>query len=144
MKIKKENKINDNGSFTEIVTIETTPKDGLIPESSMHKADFKNRRKFHIGYSKSTMFTTNDPRKTRPFIYFLSGLFLIIGIGSIITHSWFFGITFTSVAIIMFIVGNKEIDEVEKELKESKNNKDKQQNNWYPKKTSNNLAFYKN
>ena len=98
-------------------TIETKPEDGWVHEADVHEVNPNNYGKHHKGYSKTIVYTTSDSRITRPFVYGICTLFLIIGILSLLLGSWFFGIMFTASAVLVFCKVKKNIDKIEKELK---------------------------
>lgn len=115
---KKIEKIeNDNGSYTTIKTIETSKADGFIHEADISDVGIDNYGKYHKGRSKRVIFTTNDPRVTRPFAYGISGIFFIIGIIMLLLHDWFFGIIFTATSIFVFFKSKKDIDTIAESLK---------------------------
>ena len=84
MEKEKKVKVNDNGSTTIIETIETTPDDGFVHSSVTNPVRMehygKDNTMYHKGYSKTFVYTTNDPRITRPFVYGICGVFFVIGI----------------------------------------------------------------
>lgn len=126
-KVIKEEKIkNDNGSYTKIEKIETTPENGFVPEADIHRVDVDNYGEFHKGYSKSTVHTTNDPRITRPALKIMCGIFavvglflLLIGIISFSFSNILFGILFVFFGSFGYIKGKKDIDKIEEELKQN-------------------------
>ena len=125
MEIKKEKIENDNGSYTEIEKVETTPEDGFVHKADIHQADINNYGKYQKGYSKSVISTTNDPRITRPIAYSICGISSIIGIVLLLLHSWFLGFIFTAISVFSFFKSKKDIDKMEQKLKESENDKEK-------------------
>lgn len=119
MRREVETKINDNGSYTEKVTITQTPEDGFVPDSVMRPNDRHTRGKYHKGFGKTVIYTTNDPRVTRPFAYGMCGLFLIIGIILLWFHVWIIGISFIVMTLIAFFGFKKQIDAVAEELEKN-------------------------
>lgn len=119
MKREVEITINDNGSYTEKVTITQTPEDGFVPDSVMQPHARHTRGKYHKGFGKSVTYTTNDPRVTRPFAYGMCGLFLIIGIILLWLHVWIIGIWFIVMTLIAFFGFKKQIDAVAEELEKN-------------------------
>ena len=120
MEVKREERINDNGSYT-IKTVKTkTKEDGFVPESEMYSVGMNHRGKYHKGYMKVTSFQTNDPRITRPFAYGISGLFILIGLFLFV---FFGGITklmalmFIGMGVFALIKSKQDIDRIEAELK---------------------------
>lgn len=114
-KEKVQNTIIDN---FEVETIETTPEDGFIQQTQLHPAnplDFEKHVTYKKGYSKTKSYSTDDPRITRPFVYGVSTIFMLIGIVSLIFGNWFFGIMFTAISIFTFIKSKEDIDAIAKE-----------------------------
>ncbi len=120
MKREVEIKTNDNGSYTEKITITQTPEDGFVPDSVMRPNTRHTRGKFHKGYGKTIIYTTNDPRVTRPVAYGMCGLFLIIGIILLLFHVWLIGFPFIGMALIAFFGFKKQIDTIAEELEENR------------------------
>ncbi len=120
MKREVEIKTNDNGSYTEKITITQTPEDGFVPDSVMKPNARHTRGKFHKGYGKTVIYTTNDPRVTRPVAYGMCGLFLIIGIILLLFHVWLIGFPFIGMALIAFFGFKKQIDTIAEELEENR------------------------
>lgn len=119
MERKQETKIKDNGSYIEKEIITQTPEDGFVPNSIMEPArpDTYSDKRYYKGYRKTVSYTTNDPRITRPFIYGLCGLFLIIGIILLLSHSWVMATLFILIPLFGFYESKKDIDAIENELK---------------------------
>lgn len=111
----------ENGLYTQMSIKEKTPEDGFVYENKerIAESDQTHLRHsvWHKGYAKKISFTTNDPRITRPFVYTMCGIFLVLGIIFLLFHSWFFGISFTIVAFLIFYDAKKDIDAIEKDLK---------------------------
>lgn len=122
MKREVEIKTNDNGSYTEKVTITQTPEDGFVPDSIMRPYSRHTRGKSHKGYGKTVIYTTNDTRVTRPAVYGMCGLLLIIGIILLLFHVWLIGFPFIGMALIVFFSSKKQIDTVAEELEENGQN----------------------
>lgn len=120
MKREAEYKINDNGSYTEIVKVTQTPEDGFVPQEEMMPSADRQTKRFFKGYAIEVGYTTNDPRVTRPFFYGACGLFIIIGIILSVFHVWMLGIPFIGMALIIFFSSMKSSNAIEKELKEKK------------------------
>lgn len=112
---KKEDSIINN-LVTE--TNETKPEDGFVQQTKVRTSlNYKDHITYKKGYSKTHIINTNDPRITRPFVYGICTLFFIIGIISLLSKSWFFGIIFTSMSILGFLKSKKDIDAISIELK---------------------------
>ncbi len=116
MENKKETKQNEKGIYETIETIETTPNDGVVPEKVIRHVDMDTIGKYHKGYTKTKVYSTNDPRITRPFVYGVCAIFFIIGIFMLLGGNLFFGIIFPASAILVFFKAKKDIDEVAKKL----------------------------
>jgi len=114
MEKKKEIKLNDNGTYTTKEIIETTPDDGFVMEKDMRPID--RSRKFHKGYSKNIVYTTNDPKIIRPFLYGICGIVFIIGIIMLLLGEWFLGIPFLVLSIVCFVKEKKVLDKKALEL----------------------------
>ena len=120
MKREVDYKINDNGSYTEIVKVTQTPEDGFVSKDEMMPSADRHTKRFFKGYAIEVGYTTNDPRVTRPFVYGACGLIIIIGIILSAFHVWMIGIPFIGMALIIFFSSMKSINAIEKELKEKK------------------------
>ncbi|MBQ1281176.1 MAG: hypothetical protein IIY16_02900 [Oscillospiraceae bacterium] len=114
---------NDNGSTTVKTVREKTAEDGFVPLTDMYENKLRHRGEYHKGYMKTTSYTTNDPRITRPFTYGICGIFVLLGIlmflfgGGILR---FMAVIFLVMGIYAFISCKRKIDKVEKELKEKR------------------------
>lgn len=122
MKKKIINVKNGNGLYTKKSTKEKTPEDGFVYENKERFtiSSWENKNNHHLwhkGYAKKISYTTNDPRITRPFTYTVSLLFLVIGIISLISRSWLWGILFTACGLIVFFDSKKDIDAIEMEYR---------------------------
>ena len=120
MEKQTQTKINDNGTYTKIETIQTTPDDNFVPFDTRRPNalyDYNKDKMYHKGNSKTVSFTTDDPRITRPFVCIVSLIFIAIGIYQILNDLVFFGIIFLPIGIAFFIKGNKDIDKIAKEYK---------------------------
>ena len=123
MKEKIIDEKNENGLYSKTTIKEKTPEDGFVYENKEHIAyswlETQNplRSVWHKGYAKKISYTTNDPRITRPFVYSVCGIFLAIGIILLLSHTWFFGIVFTVTALLVFFDSKKDIDTIEKDLR---------------------------
>ena len=125
---KKVIKEENNGLYTKVETIETTPEDGFVNKADINKVDINNYRKYQKGYSKSFSFGTNDPRITRPLAYSMFGIFLVIGIIILLLNLTsmnfimiFMGACFIFSGISGIIKSKKDIDKIEQELKKTGN-----------------------
>ena len=121
--MKKTNEKIENTTINNLYkeTIETTPLDGFVKDEEIRPVKMqhygKGNNQYHKGFSKTVIYTTNDPKVTRPFVYGICGIFLIIGIFMLLIGNWFFGITFTATALFSFLKSKKEIDKVAEDLK---------------------------
>jgi hypothetical protein len=115
--MKKETEQKENKIFKNIETIETTPNDGVVSEKVIRPIDMNTIGKYHKGYTKTKVYSTNDPRITRPFIYGMCGLFFGIGLLTLLIGLWYFAIPFISISIFAFIKSKKDIDKIAEELK---------------------------
>lgn len=123
MKKKIIDEKNENGLYTKTTIKEQTPEDGFVYQNkeriavSWQETNNPPRSVWYKGYAKKFSYTTNDPRITRPFVYTICGIFLVIGIISLLLHAWFFGIICTVMALYTFYDSKKDIDAIEEELK---------------------------
>lgn len=119
MEKKTDYKIKENGSFSKEETIRTTPEDGLVREREIRPAALsgETRGKYHLGSSTTKTYSTNDPRVTRPFVAIFCGIFLLIGIVTLLLHLWLFSAAFIGAAIFTFVKANKDIDAIADKLK---------------------------
>lgn len=103
-------------------TIETTPEDGFVPEKEIRPVKMQHygdgNTQYHKGYSKTVVFTTNDPIITRPFIKIVCGIFFVIGLVMLLFfRNIFFGLIFIATSIFTYVKANKDIDKIADELK---------------------------
>ena len=119
MEKKTDYKINENGSFRKEETTRTTPEDGLVPECEIRPAALPHttRGKYHVGYSTTKAYSTNDPRITRPIVAVFCGIFLLVGIITLLLRLWLFAAAFIGIAIFGFVKANKDIDAIADKLK---------------------------
>ncbi len=123
MKKKIINEKNENGLYSQTTIKEKTPEDGFVYENKEHistswsETNNPPRSVWHKGHAKKISYATNDPRITRPFAYTMCGIFLAIGIISLLLHSWFFCIIFTAVGLFSLYKAKKDIDAIAKDLK---------------------------
>jgi len=112
--MKIQNERNSNGNFK---TIETTPNDGFVPEKVIHPANTNAKGNYHKGYTKTIVYSTNNPKITRPFAYGIFGLFFVIGLFTLLIGLWYFTIPFIGISIFGFIKSKKDIDKIAEKLK---------------------------
>lgn len=112
----KSNK-SDNGVYINVETLETTPEDGFVNQNTIRKANPDTYGKYYKGYSKTAVFTTDDPKITRPLVYSLCGLFFLIGLIMLLFRNWFFGIIFIFTSLFSYFKSKKDIDKIEEEYK---------------------------
>lgn len=121
MKKTKEKVNNTIINNLTVETIETTPKDGFVSDKEIRPVKMQHygdgNTQYHKGYAKTVVYTTNDPRITRPFIKVVCGIFLTIGLIMLLFRNWFFGIIFVGTSIFTYIKANKDIDKVAEKLK---------------------------
>jgi hypothetical protein len=118
MEKKSDVKLNSNGSTTTIETIEIKPDDGWIPLSEIRPVmQDRHIKRYRKGYSKTFVYSTNDLRITRPFLYSICGLFFIIGLFITVFGLWIIGIPFIVISIFTFFKCKKDIDKISEELK---------------------------
>ena len=120
MKKEQITKINDNGSYSTYSTTTTTPEDGFVPEN-ITRPNTNNINTFHMGYSK------NDPRVTRPFVYIMCSIFIVIGLIALLLGGGLLGILMMGMGIYGICTEKKKIDAIAKNLKEQQQNKDTDQ-----------------
>lgn len=120
MKREVDYKLNDNGSYTEIVEVTQTPEDGFVPVEETDPFADRQTNRFFKGYATETSYTTNDPRVTRPFVYGICALLIMVGIILLVFHVWMIGIPFIGITLVTFFSAIRDIRATEKELKEKK------------------------
>lgn len=132
MKVNEKNVKEDNGIFRNTKTIETTPDDGFVDEDKISPVVGDRYGEYHKGYSKRIVYSTNDPKMARIFVCGMCSIFIIIGllllvigiilklIGVII-----FGLFISIFCIVGLISEMKNIDRIEKELKNKENDNKK-------------------
>lgn len=118
--MKKETKISDGEIKATIETIETTPEDGFVPDKEIRPVKMQHygegNMQYHKGYSKTVVYTTNDPRITRPFVKIICGIFFVIGLMMLLFGNLFFGIIFIATSIFAYSKAKKDIDKIADEL----------------------------
>lgn len=118
--MKKETRISDGEIKATIETIETVPEDGFVSDEELSPVKMqhysKGNTQLHMGYSKTIVVTTDDPRITRPFVRIICGLFFAIGLVMLLLGGFFFGAVFVVVSVFTYIKSNKEIDKVAERL----------------------------
>ena len=73
MKKTEKTYTNKRGYEVTVKTVETNFQDGFVKEKEIHPIFTEDDiGKFHLGYQKHISFVTDDPRVTRPFIFFFS------------------------------------------------------------------------
>ena len=103
-------------------TIETTPEDGFVPDKEIRPVKMQHygdgNTQYHKGYSKTVVFTTDDPRIPRPFIKIMWGIFFVIGLVMLLLfRDIFFGLIFIATSVFTNFKANKDIDKIADELK---------------------------
>ncbi len=131
MEVKEEKRINPNGSYT-VKTVKTkTSQDGFVPETQMYENKMGHYGKYHKGYMKVTSYRTNDPKVTRPFVYGMCILFIVIGafilLGGVVMGmlvslpimlvSIFLSFSFIGMGVFALVKAKKDIDRVEAEIR---------------------------
>lgn len=129
MKVEREIRKNENGSYTQKTVKTTNAEDGFVPMSEMYTSEINYLGEYHKGEMKVTSYTTNDPRVTRPFVYGMCGLFICIGIGLLFGKGFimkFLAAAFIGMGTYALFHGKKEVDAVEQQLKnqQSEDNQD--------------------
>ena len=106
----------------EVEIIETTPKDGFVSDKEIRPVKMQHygyrNIQYHKGYSKTVVFTTNDPRITRPLIKIMCGIFFGIGLITLLLfRDIFFGLIFIVSSVFTYFKTKKDIDKIANELK---------------------------
>lgn len=120
-KIIKEK--NENGLYIKTTIKEQTPEDGFVYQNKEHIAvslqdtNYPPRSVWFRGHAKKVSYTTNDPRITRPFVYTICGIFLVIGSIFLLLRVWFLGIICIVTALLNLYNSKKDIDSIEEDLK---------------------------
>lgn len=130
MEKQKETKLNNNEdeTYRTIETTETTLEDGFVHQADINLVRPDNYGKYHKGYSKNKVLSTNDPRIIKPFINSMCALFFGIGIITLlinlILHNLILliiGLAFIAISTFTFSKFKKEINNIEKELSKNPN-----------------------
>ncbi len=118
MEKKTERTINHNGSFSVKETTTFTPEDGAVPLQDVRPAaPFSEvRGKSHIGYAATKTTTTNDPRITKPLVWFFAIVFLLVAFFAYAIGYWPFSIPFAGSAIFILVKGRRDVNRVAKKM----------------------------
>lgn len=125
MKINEKDAKEDNSIFRNTKTIETTPADGFVDEDKISPVAGDSYGKYHKGYSKRVVYSTNDPKIARTFVCGMCGIFIIIGIVLLLNKMIIFGLFISIFSITGLISEMKNINRIEKELKNKENDNNK-------------------
>ena len=123
MKIKKENKINENGSYSKTTIIKTRKEDGWNDKDEIFGDKSEQKNRYFKGKSKSIQYETNNPKITRPFTIIVSIVGILISIILLVVGLIFklaillsFGIVFLITIISFLISSQKDIKKIENDL----------------------------
>lgn len=127
MEIKKENKINENGSYSRKTMIKTTKEDGWNDKDQILGDKSEPQNRYFKGKSKSIQYETNNPKITRPFTIIasivgilISSILLVIGLIFKLSILLLFGIIFLITIISFLISSQKDINQIEKDIRKNK------------------------
>lgn len=109
--IKKDNSKNKI-EFTRTSTT-ITPDDGFVDERKLGHIDSFGESNYIKGHAKVVSFSTDDPRVTKPVLYILLTIFIIICLVLLFTDVWFIGIAFLIMSFLTFRSNIKSIKEKE-------------------------------
>ena len=65
------------------------------------------------GHARPVSFSTDDPRVTKPFLYIMIIIFIVIGLILLFTDAWFIGIAFLVMTFLTYRSNIKSIREKE-------------------------------
>jgi len=123
VKIKKENKINENGSYSKTTIIKTRKEDGWNDKDEIFGDKSEQKNRYFKGKSKSIQYETNNPKITRPFTIIVSIVGILISIILLVVGLIFklaillsFGIVFLITIISFLISSQKDIKKIENDL----------------------------
>lgn len=125
MKVNEKDVKEDNGILKNIKTIETTPADGFVDEDKISPVVGNRYGEYHKGYSKRIVYSTNDPEIARTFVCGMCGIFIIVGIVLLLNKMIIFGLFISIFSITGLISEMKNINRIEKELKNKENDNNK-------------------
>lgn len=125
MKVNEKDVKEDNGIFKNIKTIETTPADGFVDEDKISPVVGNRYGEYHKGYSKRIVYSTNDPEIARIFVCGMCGIFIIVGIVLLLNKMIILGLFISIFSITGLISEMKNINRIEKELKNKENDNNK-------------------
>ena len=125
MKVEKKETINDNGTCTMEKKITTTEEDGWINARKTFGRRTEPRQRYFKGKSFSYHYQTNDPKVTKPALFIISIVLIVltgilIGL-ALLFHSMtllFFGIVFIFFAVVFIISNVRSIRRIEKKIRE--------------------------
>jgi len=121
MEIKSEQWVNENGSYTRKTVKTATEEDGFVPLENVYSTGIRHVGEYHKGNMQVTSYTTDDPRVTRPFVYGICGLFIVIGCCLLFVSGFvtkFLAASFIGMGGFAMLKGKKEIDAKEKQHRE--------------------------
>nr|WP_317363518.1 hypothetical protein [uncultured Blautia sp.] len=109
--IKTDNS-NNKVQFTKTSTT-ITPDDGFVNERKLGHIGHFGESNYIKGHAKSVSFSTDDPRVTKPFLYIMIIIFIVIGLILLFTDAWFIGIAFLVMTFLTYRSNIKSIREKE-------------------------------
>lgn len=109
--IKTDNS-NNKVQFTKTSTT-ITPDDGFVNERKLGHIGHFGESNYIKGHAKSVSFSTDDPRVTKPFLYIMITIFIVIGLILLFTDAWFIGIAFLVMTFLTYRSNIKSIREKE-------------------------------
>lgn len=109
--IKTDNS-NNKVQFTKTSTT-ITPDDGFVNERKLGHIGHFGESNYIKGHAKSVSFSTDDPRVTKPFLYIMITIFIVIGLILLFTDAWFIGIAFLVITFLTYRSNIKSIREKE-------------------------------
>ena len=129
MEIKREEKINENGSHTVKTVTKVTNDDGWVDADEVFKNNHGPKNKLFKGKAISFNFETDDPKVTRPFVRIISSVFIVISliliiIGFLHNDSGYliFGGAILITMVWFWIGAEKTINEIEAKYYKNQNN----------------------
>jgi hypothetical protein len=112
---------NNKIQFTKTSTT-ITPDDGFVNERKLGHIGHFGESNYIKGHARSVSFSTDDPRVTKPVLYIMITIFIVIGLILLFTDAWFIGIVCLVMTFLTYRSNRQSIRE--KEIEYAKKGKD--------------------